>query len=288
MDRQKSRARQINSGFLRPGYSIDGISRPVQSSRPMPLFNEPRQPVFREPLKPHPTPPLVPSDLSSDFVKQPVAAQAALTPTPQAADRQSLGPVPNQSIIGATLPANAFSTDRHATPKTKSKFRRILKPGLISLAVALIGFGAWFGTSVMGSINKVFHGNVFSDAHALLSGSPLKESNGRVNILLAGDSADDPSHRGAGLADSIMVISYSPSSKSGFILSVPRDLWVDIPSLGHQKINAANDVTNFRAPGLPAGGMGQLQQIVQNDFGIPIDYEALIDYTAFKLSLIHI
>ena len=43
-----------------------------------------------------------------------------------------------------------------------------------------------------------------------------------------------------------------------------------------------HNTLNFNQPGLPSGGMGQLQQIVQTDLGIPIDYEALIDYTAFK------
>jgi polyisoprenyl-teichoic acid--peptidoglycan teichoic acid transferase len=64
---------------------------------------------------------------------------------------------------------------------------------------------------------------------------------------------------------------------------VPRDLWVDIPGLSsHQKINAANEVNDFSQDGFPAGGMGQLEQIVQDDFGIPINYYSLINYTAFK------
>ena len=79
-----------------------------------------------------------------------------------------------------------------------------------------------------------------------------------------------------------MVVSINPQTKAGFILSIPRDLWVNIPSMGYQKINAANDASNFSAAGLPSGGMGQLQQIVQDDLGIPINYEALIDYTAFR------
>jgi LCP family protein required for cell wall assembly len=65
-------------------------------------------------------------------------------------------------------------------------------------------------------------------------------------------------------------------------MSVPRDLWVNIPGVGHQRINAANDVANFSQPGYFKGGMGKLQQIIEQDFHIPIDYYALIDYTAFK------
>ena len=53
----------------------------------------------------------------------------------------------------------------------------------------------------------------------------------------------------------------------------------------YQKINAANDVTSFSQPGYPSGGMGQLQQIIETDLGIPIDYYALMDYGAFRDSV---
>lgn len=149
--------------------------------------------------------------------------------------------------------------------------------------LAIFGFGAWYGSNLLGSINKVFHGNLFSDAQALFSTTKLKgEDQGRVNILLAGDSADDPGHGGADLTDSIMVVSIDTKNNTGFMLSIPRDLWVYIPGWSHQKINAANDVKTFDQPGYPTGGMGQLQQIVQTDLGIPIDYYALINYAAFK------
>jgi LCP family protein required for cell wall assembly len=167
-------------------------------------------------------------------------------------------------------------------PRRKFYIKRTIKYASIILLIVLVGFGSWFGSSIVNSLDKAFHGNVFSDIHALVSGSTLKESNGRINILLAGDSVDDPHHQGALLADSIMVISYDPTTKSGFILSIPRDLWVDIPGWNHEKINAANDVTGFNKPGYPSGGIGQLQEIVQTDLGIPIDYEATIDYAALK------
>ena len=191
----------------------------------------------------------------------------------------------SQSLIGSALPSPQYARRGKTKKVHRSKWRspkRILRVSAITLAVAILGFGGWFASSVIGSVNKVFHGNVFSDAHALISANTLKESGGRVNILLAGDSVGDPHHGGATLADSIMVLSFDPQTKTGFILSIPRDLWVYIPSMGHQKINAANDVANFSKPGYPSGGMGQLQQIVEKDLGIPIDYEALIDYAAFK------
>lgn len=206
-----------------------------------------------------------------------------------------------QPLFGKTLPNPAFGRQSGPTDTAKTKhkdpnpIRRnrgikrhwSLKRKLVTsaLAILLLGFsfGTWYGAKLLANVNKVFHANVFTDAHALFSGTTLKgEDQGRVNILLAGDSADDPDHGGADLTDSIMVVSIDTKNHTGFMLSIPRDLWVDVPGWSHQKINAANDVTNFSQTGYPSGGMGQLEQIVQTDLGIPIDYYALINYTAFK------
>jgi LCP family protein required for cell wall assembly len=172
-------------------------------------------------------------------------------------------------------------------PKAKrakwSRKRKVISSAL-SVLVIVIGIGSWYGSSLISNLDKVFHGNVLTDAKAVFSHTTLKgEAQGRVNILLAGDSSDDPDHPGSNLTDSIMIVSIDTKNHTGFMLSVPRDLWVNIPGLsGDQKINDANTVSNFNEPGYPSGGMGQLQQIVQTDLGIPVDYYALIDYTAFK------
>jgi polyisoprenyl-teichoic acid--peptidoglycan teichoic acid transferase len=181
----------------------------------------------------------------------------------------------------------------HANPKTKhgrhkkqhAKWSWKKRLTVTGLAILVLGFGVgtWVGTTLLGKVDKVFHGNVFSDAQALFSTATLKgESQGRVNILLAGDSVDDPNHAGADLTDSIMLISIDTTNHTGFMLSIPRDTWVNIPGMGYEKINAANTVTGFSAAGYPNGGMGQLEQVVSTDFGIPIDYYGLIDYTAFR------
>lgn len=171
-------------------------------------------------------------------------------------------------------------------PKKKWSVKRKTMVVTACLVIAILGAGGWFGSRIISSIDKVFHGNLFSDVQALFSQNTLKNTNGRVNILVAGDSADDPGHAGADLTDSIMVLSINTKNNTAFMLSIPRDMWVYIPGLNsYQKINAANDVTKFSSPGLPSGGMGQLQQIVQNDLGIPIDYYALVNYQAFKDSV---
>jgi LCP family protein required for cell wall assembly len=155
------------------------------------------------------------------------------------------------------------------------------------LGVLLIGLltGGWVGGKFLYNAHKLFHGNILS----VLTTTKLKgQDSGRVNILLAGNSADDPGHDGANLTDSIMLISIDTKHNTAFMLSIPRDLWVDIPNAGHEKINDAyvvGQTDNFTSSGYPNGGMGQLEQIVSEDFGVPIDYYALVDYSALKDSV---
>jgi len=69
-----------------------------------------------------------------------------------------------------------------------------------------------------------------------------------------------------------MVLSLNTKNNTAMMLSVPRDLWVDVPGVGYAKINTA----------YPNGGMDTLQQIVQDHLGLTIDYHALVNYGAFK------
>ncbi|TAH31626.1 LytR family transcriptional regulator [Candidatus Saccharibacteria bacterium] len=160
-----------------------------------------------------------------------------------------------------------------------SKKRKIITWLFVGLLVLLGVVALWINWN----LNKVFHCGASCDEQAIITTAELKgEQDGRVNILLAGDSTDDPDHGGANLTDSIMLVSIDTRGQNSFMLSIPRDLWVNIPGWGHQKINAANDVSTFNEPGYPQGGMGQLEQIVETDLGIPVDYYALINYTAFR------
>ena len=202
-------------------------------------------------------------------------------PSAQARPAVSATPVPNFSTYYSANQPSA--TKRGSKLKRQWTRRRKVWSSVAMVLIVGFGIGSWYGSAILSNLDKVFHGNIFSDAKAFFSTTRLKgEDQGRVNILLAGDSTDDPGHSGAQLTDSIMVLSVDTKTHTGFMLSVPRDLWVEIPGWSHQKINAANEVTNFNQSGYPKGGMGQLEQIVQTDLGIPIDYYALINYSAFK------
>lgn len=74
------------------------------------------------------------------------------------------------------------------------------------------------------------------------------------------------------LTDSLMVVSYDPPSGSLSMLSIPRDLWVEIPGHGQGRINEAFE----------DGGATLAMLTVQQSLGIPVNYYALVSYTAFR------
>ena len=160
----------------------------------------------------------------------------------------------------------------HPTKTKRFSWKKLLLRGFLLIIALVIITGGFLGWKFYENASKLTGNRNPLALLSLFNSGPLKETNGRVNILLAGNSADDPSHQGANLTDSIMVISIDITDKSAVLLSIPRDLLVDIPSFGYQKINAAYE----------DGGMNLLTQIIQQDFGITSDYNALINYTAFK------
>jgi LCP family protein required for cell wall assembly len=71
-------------------------------------------------------------------------------------------------------------------------------------------------------------------------------------------------------SDTIMVAHINDDG-SGFLVSFPRDLWVDIPTIGHAKINAA-----FNA------GPQRIVETIERDFDVPISHYLQVDFSGFR------
>lgn len=189
--------------------------------------------------------------------------------------------------IGTTLPHPHFQPNAYAAPQPVILPRRRgwkvwLKRLFITILVVATAAGVFIGGKFLINASKTFDGNLFG----LLQKEKLRgEKDGRVNILVAGNSADDPGHRGGDLTDSIMLISVDTDNNRAFMMSIPRDLWVDSPTDGYTKINAVykyGQDGEFSESGYPDGGMGALEKVVGENLGIPIHYYGLINYTAFR------
>lgn len=154
--------------------------------------------------------------------------------------------------------------------KRPSRFKRIVVSLFLLLVAALLIIIIWNGINISRAANKMFgSGNILE----LLSSQPLeKDIRGRVNVLIVGYSVDDPGHQGAELTDSIMVLSMDPATKTGYMLSIPRDLYIKIPDNGYGKINEV-----YRD-----GGMDMLEQIITDKLGLEINYSTVVNYTSVR------
>jgi LCP family protein required for cell wall assembly len=124
-------------------------------------------------------------------------------------------------------------------------------------------------------------GSAISTQAPLSTQTSYMGTSDRVNVLVMGYGGGN--HPGADLTDSMMVVSLLPQSHHTTLISVPRDLWVQIPpnSGQYQKINAAyqfgsNDGQN------PAAGGAAAAQKVSLVTGLNVQYWLTINFTGFR------
>jgi LCP family protein required for cell wall assembly len=104
----------------------------------------------------------------------------------------------------------------------------------------------------------------------------------RVTILIIGlDFGDWSADRnGPSRSDTMLLLTIDPVTKTAGMLSVPRDMWVNIPGFGYSKIN--NAYAFGEGNHLPGGGPGLAMKTVENFLGIDIQYYAQVEFTTFE------
>ena len=79
-------------------------------------------------------------------------------------------------------------------------------------------------------------------------------------------------------SDSIMIVGINPSRMDVSLLSIPRDLFINVPNYGLQRINSINVLAEMEENG---SGPNLLAQSIEQSFGIGIDYYVRLDFQAF-------
>jgi len=100
----------------------------------------------------------------------------------------------------------------------------------------------------------------------------------RVNVLVLGIDERE-SEDGPWRTDTMIVLTIDPLTKSGGMLSIPRDLWVPIPGFGEGRINTANYIGDARD--YPGGGPALAMRTVQYNLGVPIHHYVRINFRGF-------
>ena len=109
---------------------------------------------------------------------------------------------------------------------------------------------------------------------------PTWDGGSRINILFVGLRADDPTEGGCPFCtDTLILVTVDPMTKTAGMLSIPRDMWVNIPGFGYSRINTA--WTLGRRSKLPGGGPAQAMKTVSHFIGVPVDYYVQVDFDTF-------
>jgi polyisoprenyl-teichoic acid--peptidoglycan teichoic acid transferase len=110
---------------------------------------------------------------------------------------------------------------------------------------------------------------------------PSWDGASRVTLLFIGlDERDWEVGEGAPRSDTMILFTIDPLSKTAGMLSVPRDMWVNIPGFGYSRINTAYSLGEGEK--LPGGGPGLAVKTVEQFIGVPIQYYAQVDFKAFE------
>ena len=173
---------------------------------------------------------------------------------------------------------------RQIKPAQRSSRRKWVKRIAIVFAVALVGIGAYVGIKAIIASTNVFQGSILD----LFQNVPLKQdANGRSNILILGTSEDDPGHQGGTLTDSMMIMSIDQNKKNAYMISIPRDLYVQYGvacNSGYAgKINeyygCVHDGTGVASD---RRALAKAGNFVGGIFGLKIQYGINVNYTVMR------
>lgn len=182
---------------------------------------------------------------------------------------------------------------RKAPLTRKQKIMRGI--GIFFLILLLIG-GFLFAKGYLNLTKALKGGGGAAALEENVDPSRLKgEGDGRINILLAGRGGEG--HEGADLTDTLILASIDPVQKQIALVSIPRDLYVNVPNYGSMKINAAfANGKNASLAKLPAStqdrtkqaedkGFEVLSNTVETTLGVPVHYHAMVDFAGFEKAI---
>jgi LCP family protein required for cell wall assembly len=233
---------------------------------------------------------------SPKVISEMAKTQALPQPIIEVAAKPTEATKPAGVIIDMRLPGGPSRiNDAEPIIKTKRsvKIKRIALKSLgVLIIVGLIAGAILFSRGYI-KIHQAFNGSATSAVSLKTNVDPnlLKgEGDGRINILLLGRGGGN--HDAPDLTDTMILASIDPVNKKATLISIPRDLWVDVQGQGKMKINAAWETGEFKYlgrvvtgstdPRAIQAGFDLVDKTVSATFGVPINYNAIVDFQAFK------
>ena len=159
--------------------------------------------------------------------------------------------------------------------KKKLSTGKIVLIVILCLILLLAGVAAYMLTHYVGLLGELRD----EEKGAAVTTSVNGENNGEEQVIAPTNIADDVftflligvdsrQDTYTGRSDSQMLISINQKQKKLVICSILRDCYVSIPGHGHNRINAA----------YAEGGTSLLTQTIKNNFGIPVNRVAVVNF----------
>ncbi|MDQ6613598.1 MAG: LCP family protein [Actinomycetota bacterium] len=154
--------------------------------------------------------------------------------------------------------------------------RRILLVANLLVAAMLIGAVSVYGyfNWRISQISRILIPHISSSTPAgapmtiLVVGSDSRAGNKGADAKKFGTGSQVAGQR----SDTIMIVHVDPASTRATVMSIPRDLWVQIPGkTSHDRINTTFD-----------SGPDLLVQAIQQDLGITIDHYVEVNFQSFR------
>jgi LCP family protein required for cell wall assembly len=171
---------------------------------------------------------------------------------------------------GAPPSGNGDGTRASTGARGRRTRRLVMIAVAVLLVVALVGlFLGWRFVSQIVSKNAQSVQNLAPAKgvnNFLLVGSDTRDGLSQQELHRVGTQEVDGQR-----TDTIILVHVSPRNKKAVMVSIPRDLKVDIPGHGTNKINAA----------YAFGGPALLVKTVERNLGIPVNHYAEVDFAGF-------
>lgn len=164
--------------------------------------------------------------------------------------------------------------------KRKRRMRGVLLSVVAVVVVAALGAG-FYVFNLQHKFNSKSNSVAINYTEEQQNLRPVKApDDGSLNILMLGvDHADENEAESAALdgavsqrSDSMMLVHIPEDRKQIYVMSLVRDMWVDVPGYGQHKLNAAVEL----------GGVPLLMQTVEGLFDTKVDHIAMIDFAGFR------
>ena len=152
---------------------------------------------------------------------------------------------------------------KSTAPRRKNPFKKFIKSVLITLLILLVIF---LGLSFI-MTKKAYSLMTYEEAGDL--DKEALTADGVTNILLIGNDSRVGGEDGR--SDAMIIVSISSKTGKVLMTSVLRDIYVEIPGCGSNRLNAA----------YAWGGPELLMKTIEKNFDIPVNRYILVNFEAF-------